>query len=538
MISFLRTLSIFWKIFSAISMVVLAVVIFQLLYFPTRQINGLNAALRDKGEALVRLLSYQAGPAIDFGVSKTIVESFRGASRDPDFAFAIAFTDDAKRLAEYADERRLAELRVDRAIFERLLAPERLTDLKIETIGNVLLVYGSAISESGARGSVVLGLSTNRVQNEILAVQSATFLLGVVILAGAFLIAIILARFIATRLTVMSDVAEKVAHGDLSHPPLVVGAEDDIGRMAGAFNRMLISQRNLVKQINDTAVQLNGVAGEFSENARQQEQGAREQSSSLEEVSSSMSALSDTAHVIATNADSMSQVSEEMSTTVRLGQDALRIARSAIGEIAEQNDLIADRINKLYEKSQAIINVIDIIDDISDRLDLLALNAALEGSRVGDIGKGFSLVAQEMRRLAENVTGSTKEIKETIEEIHRFIQASLEASQQGTATSRQGVEEMAKMAESMGSIFGLIEQTTESARKITVSTQQQLSSTQQMVAAMGEVAAVSNQGLVSAQEVTRAAGDMSDLARRLRDQVSRFRIDGQGTQSTGSGKRG
>ncbi len=531
MISFLRNLSIFWKVFSAIAAVVVAVVIFQLVYFPSRQIQGLNEALRDKGEALVRLLSYQAGPAIDFGDSKTIVESFRGASRDPDFAFGIAFAEDGKRLAEYADDRRLGELRIDHAIFERLQPPPRGSELLIEKLGNVLLVYGQVASETGARGNIVLGLSTNRVQNEIVAVQSATFLLAAVILAGAFLVAVILARFIATRLTVMAEVAEKVAHGDLSHPPLVVGAEDDIGRMAGAFNRMLISQRNLVKQINDTAAQLGGTATEFSENAAQQEQGAREQSSSLEEVSSSMSALSDTARVIATNADSMSQVSEEMSTTVRGGQEALRIARNAIGEIAEQNDLIADRINKLYEKSQAIINVVDIIDDISDRLDLLALNAALEGSRVGDIGKGFSLVAQEMRRLAENVIGSTKEIKETIEEIHRFIQASLEASQQGTATSRQGVEEMAKMAESMASIFSLIEQATESARKITVSTQQQLSSTQQMVAAMGEVAAVSNQGLVSAQEVTRAAADMSDLSSRLRDQVSRFRIDGAGRRS-------
>jgi methyl-accepting chemotaxis protein len=374
--------------------------------------------------------------------------------------------------------------------------------------------------------SIVLGLATAHIREQRTQIFLTTFIIGIFILGIAFLVAGLVARFIATRLSVMSDVAEKVAHGDLSHPPLQVGSDDDIGRMASAFNRMLISQRNLVKQINDTAVRLNGAAGEFSGNARQQEQGAREQSSSLEEVSSSMGALSDTARVIATNADSMGQVSEEMSTTVRVGQDALRIARNAIGEIAEQNDLIADRISKLYEKSQAIINVVDIIDDISDRLDLLALNAALEGSRVGDVGKGFSLVAQEMRRLAENVIGSTKEIKETIEEIHRFIQASLEASQQGRSTSRQGVEEMAKMAESMASIFSLIEQATESARKITVSTQQQLSSTQQMVAAMGEVAAVSNQGLVSAQEVTRASSDMTDLAGRLREQVSLFKIDG------------
>lgn len=524
----MRDLSIFGKIFLTIVTVVLLVVGFQLIYFPEVQKDALNTALRDKGQALTRLLASQAGPALDFLdiVDKNgIVESFKGAARDPDVAFAVAFADDGRRLADYAEVARLAELGIDRQLFEDVQPQGNLQGVAVAEHSRLVLISGPIASKSGVGGTIVLALGTKHVEEASWRALTTTAAIASVVLVGAFLVAYLMARYLSGRLAVMSNVAEKVAHGDLSHPPLEIGAQDDIGRMASAFNRMLVSQRNLVKQIADTAVQISGAAGEFSANARQQEQGAREQSSSLEEVSSSMSALSDTARVIASNADAMGQVSDEMSTTVRGGQDALRIARTAIGEIAEQNDLIADRINKLYEKSQAIINIVDIIDDISDRLDLLALNAALEGSRVGDVGKGFSLVAQEMRRLAENVVGSTKEIKETIEEIHRFIQASLEASQQGTATSRQGVEEMAKMAESMASIFSAIEQTTESARKITVSTQQQLSSTQQMVAAMGEVAAVSSQGLVSAQEVTFAAGGMNDLAGRLREQVNRFQID-------------
>lgn len=515
MLSFFRNLPIFAKIFGSMTAVVLAIVAFQLAYFPSRQIDALRSALENKGSALARLLAAQTAPALDFGDDQAVKELFEGASRDPDFVFAVALKEDGESLATKGQ----LPYKIERqAGLREIVATEK--------PGDVMEFMGPLESKGGAKGTLVLGLSKRKLVEEMQNVSRMTTLIGVIMLAFAFGVAYAVGRFISRRLAVMAEVAEKVAHGDLSHPPLEAGAQDDVGRMAAAFNRMLISQRNLVKQIADTAVQLNKAANEFSMNARQQEQGAREQSSSIEEISSSMSALSDTARVIATNADTMSQVSEDMSTTMRTGQEALRLSRAAIGEIAQQNDTIADRINKLYEKSQAIINVVDIIDDISDRLDLLALNAALEGSRVGDVGKGFSLVAQEMRRLAENVIGSTKEIKETIEEIHRFIQASLEASQQGMATSRQGVEEMAKMADSVSSIFNLIEQTTESSRKITVSTQQQLSSTQQMVAAMGEVAAVSTQGLVSAQEVTRAASDMTDLGGRLRQQVNTFRIEG------------
>lgn len=521
MIALVRNLSIFWKIFGAFNIVVLAIVVFQLIFFPQRQINELKAALSDKAEALVGLMAYQAAPALDFDDTQKIKEIFVGVAQNEDFAFAAMFGEDGGLLVEH----KLSSVPFD------VKSDKSLTEMKIETVGNILLVAQPVKSEGGVRGQLVFGLRTDKLEEESRAIRLAIGGRSVLILAITFFVAFLVARSIAGRLGVMAEVAEKVAHGDLSHPPLVIGTQDDVGRMASAFNRMLISQRNLVKQIADSSVQLNTASTEFAANARQQEQGAREQSSSLEEITSSMAALSDTARVIATNSDSMSQVADEMSSTVRVGQDALRLARSAIGEIAEQNDLIADRINKLYEKSQAIINVVDIIDDISDRLDLLALNAALEGSRVGDVGKGFSLVAQEMRRLAENVIGSTKEIKDTIEEIHRFIQASLEASQQGTATSRQGVEEMARMADSIASIFGLIEQATEAARKITVSTQQQLSSTQQMVAAMGEVAAVSNQGLVSAREVTRASSDMTDLAARLRQQVSLFRIEASGNDA-------
>lgn len=541
----IRNLSVFFKIFASIGAVVLLALVVQATDFRRRQAAALESSLRAKTEALALLVAYQAATVADFALLSTLAapggngdddpfgfvpdagsgselqKTFAVAAQDDDFAFAVAFLRNGRRLGDY---------RTDRAPFE--IEPTAIDAPRFEARPSEgLLLYRQPLSVARDDdvqervGSLLIAMSTARIEREMADTTRSALVIAVSIGVLGLGVAFLLARILSARLAAMASVAEKVAEGDLSHSPLEEGSHDEIGRLAEAFNRMLVSQRTLVKQIADTAHQLAGSAADVSANAHQQEQGAREQSSSIEEISSSMAALSDTARVISDNADSTSTVAEQMSNNARLGQDALRAARSSIGEIVERNELIADRINKLYKKSQSIITIVDIIDDISDRLDLLALNAALEGSRVGELGKGFSLVAQEMRRLAENVVESTKEIKGTIEDIHRYIQAAIEASSQGTATSRQGVEEMAKLADAISSLFGLIERTAQSSRKITVGTQQQLTSTQQMVAAMGEVASVSSQGLLSAQEVTRAAHDMADLAARLREQITAFKVD-------------
>jgi methyl-accepting chemotaxis protein len=290
---------------------------------------------------------------------------------------------------------------------------------------------------------------------------------------------------------------------------------------------MLDSLRGIITSVRGAASHVSDAAEEILTCSREQEHGITEQSASLEEMSRTMTALADTAKAIAGNADGLTQLADQMSSNVQTGQKALGASQASMKEIVEQNKIVADRMNKLYEQSQSIISVIDIIDNISDRLDLLALNAALEGSRAGEIGKGFSLVAQEMRRLAENVSGSTKEIKETVQEIHRYTQACLDASHQGGLTTMEGAREVDKMVDVMKMIFSLIEDSTDSARQITAITQQQLSSSEQMVTSMQEVATVSQQGKVAAQNVTLAVSALATISARMGETVSVFSLSSE-----------
>lgn len=256
--------------------------------------------------------------------------------------------------------------------------------------------------------------------------------------------------------------------------------------------------------------------------AHEQQSSGSEQSAGLEELTRSMENVATTAREVVSSCDQLVQTTTDMSRNVNEAQTALSSASDRMMEIVSHQDLVNERFGDLFERSQAIIKIVDIIDVVSDRLDLLALNAAIEACRAGAVGKGFTLVAHEMRRLAENVAGSTREIKDTIAEIQRSIQASSEASHQGTELINDGAREIERMAGSIIKVFNLIGTTSEVGGRIDVYARQQLSAMEQVATAMVEIGEAQNQNTSSAHDVTRSADELIRLAGALRDEIGFF----------------
>lgn len=354
-----------------------------------------------------------------------------------------------------------------------------------------------------------------------------TYLLGALITAGMFL-SVVVAGFLLRRtirpVGALTEVLKQVGAGNLDVTAPVT-TSDELGRIIESTNVMVQRLRDMVMRLDVASVQVSGAAEQILRTSTQHEESAVEQSSGFEEIARTASGNSEAARGIATEANNMARAAEEMLQAAELGRDALAATSGRMSDIVAQNEIVTNRINSLYEQTQAIITVVGIIDNISDRLDLLALNAGLEGSRAGEVGKGFSLVAQEMRRLAESVSESTREIKTTVQEIHRFTKVALDASSESSVTTRQGAGEMEKMNQAIAQIFSLIESTHGVARRITGATQQQLSSTEQMVTAMEEMNTVSTRALSASRDSTRAAADLAELAESVRGAVSQFVIE-------------
>ncbi|MBA2663085.1 MAG: methyl-accepting chemotaxis protein [Bradymonadaceae bacterium] len=278
------------------------------------------------------------------------------------------------------------------------------------------------------------------------------------------------------NLRTIAQRAKQIAAGDLSSN--VVGEGD----LNTAFNLMVAGLKDLVAQITETALHISSSSEQILFVLRDQELAASHQASGVEETQRTMETLLSSARKIAESTQTVFKSAEKTQAN---------------------NRVVGDRIGELKSHTERIAEILEVIKAIADRSDLLALNASLEGMRAGEAGKGFTLVAAEMRRLAENVKASISDIKELVSDIRESSLASVMATEDGSRLS---------------------ERTTESALKISLITQQQQSGTEQVTQSMDELSHLINQGVAGTRQVTLAATELANLSQDLGAVVSKFRL--------------
>ncbi len=274
----------------------------------------------------------------------------------------------------------------------------------------------------------------------------------------------------------LSTAADAIASGDLQ-----VRVERN-GELPDAFRRMLDSLRTMVSQIRETSVTLGSAATEIFAATQEQEAAATSQSSAMEEISRTMDSLSESA----------AHVSDSVKGVLSNAERAL-----------DNTDDMVGRIGQLSAHAGRITEILDVIREIADRSDLLALNGSLEASRAGEGGQGFALVAAEMRRLAERVTASVEDIKRLVADIR----------DSGSSTV-MATEESKRLAQ----------ETTEAARQITFVTQQQRSGTEQVSQSVKNIADVVTQAVSATSQTRTSAEGLKLQADRLADLVKRFEV--------------
>jgi methyl-accepting chemotaxis protein len=254
------------------------------------------------------------------------------------------------------------------------------------------------------------------------------------------------------------------------------------GDLGEAFRGQVTSLRDIVGHIAQSAAQLAGAASEMYAAAQEQEAAAQQQSVGVEEVSRTMESLLVAAtHVTESTMGVLTRAERTRETTSRT----------------------SDRISELSAHASRIGEILEVIREIADRSDLLALNASLEGTRAGDAGRGFALVASEMRKLAERVTASVTDIKKLVGDVRASVSATVIANEESST---------------------LAEGTTESARQINLVTQQQRSGTEQAGQSMRDVASMITQSLAATQQIRSLAENLKVQADNLNGVVARFRL--------------
>jgi len=378
------------------------------------------------------------------------------------------------------------------------------------------LTYNTAIVD-------IVGL--NKAQAEMAEVTYKNILVALFMVAIFVLItSAMLSRWVTRPLRELTMATDAVAKDGNLTKTVPIRSKNEIGQLAEAFNQMINNLSLLVAHIQEGGTQISSSSREILLASEEQASGSTEQAASVTEISATIEELATTSKQIANNAGALSSLAEQTLVSAQSGQETVGDTIKGMDEIKDATQQIARKILDLGQKSQDIGHIIEMISGIADRTDLLALNAAIEAAKAGEAGRGFAVLAGEIRILAENVMDSTEQIRDRLTEIQTTINASVMAMEEGTKKVERGVNLGNRTGGSLEEILGMIERTTNAIKQIMVSTRQQETASEQVVLAMKEIAEVSQQSATNARQTTSIANKLASLSEELDKATERFRI--------------
>jgi methyl-accepting chemotaxis protein len=273
--------------------------------------------------------------------------------------------------------------------------------------------------------------------------------------------------------------------------------------------------RSLSGQIGLAVRHVQSSSVELQSTANQQASGAKESSTAMNEISTTISELMATSRQIAESAQRVAHVAEETSAAARAGDQTVGKAHESVSGIKRQVDLIVTHMLDLGKKSQQIGGILEIINELAEQTNILAINATIEAAGAGDAGKRFAVVADEIRKLADRVGGSTKEIRVLIEEIRAAVNTTVMATEGGTKAVDAGARQFAEVTAALKQITGLLGTTTEAAREIELSTKQQATAVEQVNIAISNVAKATKETEASLTQTLQTATQLTGLSHDL-----------------------
>jgi methyl-accepting chemotaxis protein len=273
--------------------------------------------------------------------------------------------------------------------------------------------------------------------------------------------------------------------------------------------------RTLTRQIGTVVRHVQSSAAELQAAANQQVTSAKEQATAMNEISTTISELLATAKQIAESSRRVSSIAAGTANTAQSGDQTVERTNEAIRNIQRQVDLIVSHMLDLGKKSQQIGSILDLINELAEQTNILAINATIEAAGAGENGKRFAVVAEEIRRLADRVGTSTKEIRELIEDVRSAVNKTVMTTESGNKAVDAGARLFGEVTASFGQIGGMVGTTMEAAREIELSTKQQSTAVEQVNVAIANVAQATRETETISGQTLQTAAELTKLSRDL-----------------------
>ena len=370
-----------------------------------------------------------------------------------------------------------------------------------------------------------LSITDQELLTDNIALVKLFLILGwvVTLIIGGF-VSVYIANLIIKPLKQVIAHANTISKGDLTTPPLVLTGNDELTELAKAVNDMNRNLLTTVRHVHDSAVQISSSSKQLLATTQQANHNIFEQQSQTEMVASAMNEMSATTQEVARHITGTSQAANEANTETTEGRNIVDGAIEAIQQLAEQIENTANVIHQLEEDSKNIGKVLDVIKGIAEQTNLLALNAAIEAARAGEQGRGFAVVADEVRTLAGRTQESTAEINQVIEKLQLGSQKAVDVMNKSCEDAQSVVEQATQAGTSLSVISTAVERINDMSSQIASAAEQQNSTAEEINRNITNISELGQETTSGAQETTVAAEGLNQLANELKGLVEKFRI--------------
>ncbi len=371
--------------------------------------------------------------------------------------------------------------------------------------------------------TIVMRVSESEITTPIRKTLNYVLLISCFGLLATFLILMWLAKKISGPITEAANIARKVAQGDLTGS-IAAGSKDETGRLLSALGSMTKNLNSLIGQVQRSGIQVTSSSTELAATAKEQESIMSNQVASTDRVVKSVERIFHVASELVETVKKVASTSEETAGFANRSQKDLARMEEAIHHMEDASKSISGRLESINEKAENITNVVDTITRVADQTNLLSLNAAIEAEKAGEYGRGFNVVAREIRRLADQTAVATLDIEQMVREMQSAVSTGVMEMDKFIAEVRRSAEDVGKISNQLASIIERVQTLSPRFEEVNIAVGNQSKDASTISRSMTNLGEELQETLESFRETYAAIGQLTDAAKGLQEGVSRFKI--------------